>query len=79
MNKYCIYNSDQSKTKFIFVEFAESEEDGRTQIWAYFAATVFQENFKTNKIISLHLFKGTDNVSGKLVLTVNLSVTNSKF
>lgn len=77
MEQYCIYNSDQSKTKFIFVCFAKDEKDGRDQIWTYLSATVFQDNFKTNKIICLHLFKGKDNVTGKRILTVNLSTNNA--
>lgn len=77
MSVYVIYK-EEVKDEFYQLDRAETEKDGRDIIWAFFAATVFQDNFTKNEKFKLYLFKGANNVDGELILVVELKVSNKQ-
>lgn len=77
MSVYVVYKQEE-KDVFRQLDRAETEKDGRDIIWAFFAATVFQDSFSRNENFKLFLFKGANNVDGELIVSVEMKVKNSK-
>lgn len=75
MSVYVLYK-EETKNEFMPIDRAETEKEGRELIWAFFAATVFQDNFSKNENVNLYLFKGANNVDGELIVSVKLSIKN---
>jgi len=77
MSVYVIYKQEE-KDIFQPLARAETEKEGRDELWAFFAATVFQDSFNKNENFKLFLFKGANNVDGELIVSVEMKVRNSK-
>jgi hypothetical protein len=82
MSVYVIYKQEKGtfvpKDTFVPLDRTETEKEGRDELWAFFAATVFQDSFNKNENFKLFLFKGANNVDGELIVSVEMKVRNTK-
>lgn len=73
---YCIYKSDPFATQFYWIDDAKDEQDGRSKMLWYLYENSLMEDCRVDKFINLFLFKGKDNITGKMVFNLTLHTRN---